>query len=89
MGKKEDKLVEQKFPEKNCLVITTEVEKKNEELAFIQSHNTGSRRHSLELLGHWAKTENSVMFFMLLVCTAGSELLKLALSGDCLFIHFV
>lgn len=62
-------------------------EKKNEKLAFIKSHNIGTRRHSSKLLGHWSKPEKSVMFFMLFLCT-GSELLKFALSGDCFFFFF-
>lgn len=89
MGKKEDKLMELKCPEKNLLVIMRVLEKKNQKPAFIKSHNIGTRRHSSKLLGHWSKTEKSVMFFMLFLCTAGSEVLKFALSGDCLFICFL
>lgn len=63
-------------------------EKKNENPAFIKSHNIGTRRHSSKLLGHSSKPEKSVMFFMLFLCTAGSELLKFALSGDCFFFFF-
>lgn len=58
--------MEQKCPEKKKsknLVIMTVMEKMKEEVAFIRSHNIGTRRHSSKLLGHQSKPEKSVMFF--------------------------
>lgn len=64
------------------------MEKENGGLVIIKSCNIITRRCSSKLLGHWSKTEKSVAFFILFLCTAGSKLMKLALSVDCMFVLF-